>query len=218
MAEWKLLAGAGALALTAASYAFAQNADVAAWDLDADGALNVEEFRGGLFARLNVADWDVNADGHLDMNEFFGGVYTRYDVDRTEAIDGAEYDFLDEDFGEHGRWTNEEVADTAELGAAVGSEGLVADAGVAGEGMERVDLETWDIDGDGVIVRDEFEDGFDDWGAFAEFDEDLDGLISEDELAEGVFSLYDEDDDGLIEEPELVEIGDDMGVAGFWDN
>ena len=218
MADWKLLAGAGALALTAATSAFAQEADVAAWDLDADGALNAEEFREGLFARLNLADWDINADGLLDMNEFYGGVYSRYDIDRTEAIDGTEYRFLEEDFGEHGRWSNEAVVDAAELGTGVGSEGLVADAGVAGEGMERVGLDTWDIDGDGVIVRDEFEDGFDDWGTFAEFDGDLDGLISEDELAEGVFSLYDEDDDGLIEEPELADIGDDTGVAGFWDN
>ena len=37
-------------------------------------------------------------------------------------------------------------------------------------------------------------------------------------LAEGVLGLYDEKDDGLVDEPELVEIGDDMGVAGFWDN
>ncbi|TNC66282.1 hypothetical protein [Rubellimicrobium roseum] len=78
-------------------------------------------------------------------------------------------------------------------------------------------LRPWDIDGDGIIVRDEFLDGFADWGTFGDFDVDADGLIAGEELSEGIFELYDNDFDGLIEEPELTEMGDDMGDGGLFD-
>ena len=78
-------------------------------------------------------------------------------------------------------------------------------------------LEAWDVDGDGVLLRDEFDDGFAEWGVLGEIDADGDGVVSDGELADGIFARYDDDLDGIIEEPELTDIGDDMGDGGFWD-
>lgn len=209
------LAGSGVLAvLLSSTPALTQEApEEAGWDADGDGLLSVEEFRGGLFARLDLVDWDVDGDGLLSMGEFYGGAYTRYDVDATGAIEETEQGALERDFGEDGLW----VYEGGELVAAPGervAEGEVQE----GPGEEGVGLPAWDIDGDGIIVREEFEGGLNDWGTYTLFDRDLDGFISQDELTEGLFGLYDDDLDGFIEAPELTDIGDDMGSKGFWDN
>ncbi|WP_167767137.1 hypothetical protein [Jannaschia formosa] len=52
---------------------------------------------------------------------------------------------------------------------------------------------------------------------FNQYDEDEDGLLSEDEYNTGVYDSYDADDSGVIEEPEFGDVGDDIGDGGFWD-
>jgi hypothetical protein len=85
------------------------------------------------------------------------------------------------------------------------------------EGEDVFVLGPWDIDGDGTILRNEFEEGLRGWGTFAEFDADLNGFIRPEEFAASVFFRYDADGAGFLEEPELSDIGDDMGDDGFWD-
>lgn len=211
MVDIARLVGCGALAvlLSGTPGLGQEGAEEANWDADGNGLLSVDEFREGLFARLDLADWDIDGDGFLSMGEFYGGAYARYDVDATDAIEEAEQGALERDFGEDGLW----VYEGGELVEAPGEQ-------VQGGSDEEevVDLLPWDIDGDGVIVREEFEGGLNDWGTYTQFDRDLDGLISQDELAEGLFGLYDDDLDGFIEGPELTDIGDDMGSRGFWDD
>ena len=170
------------------------------WDHDADGALSMEEFREGFVARVSLTEWDLDVDGRLSEDEFGGAIYSRYDVDATDAIEEAERTRLDGDFIGEGVWSTAAVPD-----------------GEVAEELDVASLEPWDVDGDGVILRNEFLDGFRDWGTFGEFDVDVDGALTGGELADGVFARYDDDLDGLIEEPELTDIGVDLGDGGFWD-
>lgn len=201
---------------------FRERINFAEWDADADGMLSEEEFGGGVYDR-----YDADASGAFDETE-----YSALEEDfGTEGVWRYRGEELTADPGEG--LETEEVADVE----TVDSEGLVeddiGDAGVGiGEGLaendalgdeevglggEFVEMEAWDVDGDGVMLRNEFQDGFREWGTFGEFDVDRDGGITEDELTEGIFTRYDDDGTGFIEEPELTDIGDDMGDEGFWD-
>jgi Ca2+-binding EF-hand superfamily protein len=104
------------------------------------------------------------------------------------GLDKAEYGVAEVGFGAAGFWGDEEV----------------------GYGYQP-----WDIDGDGVILSNEFADGWGEVGMLGEWDADGDGSLSEDELTTGVYGEYDKDDSGVIEEPELTDVGDDMGDEGF---
>lgn len=192
-------AGAGAVAALLASTPALADFHMD-WDGDADGVLSVEEFREGFAARVSLADWDADGDGLLSEDEFGGGIYSRYDLDATDAIEDAEYTRLEGDFIGGGVWSTAAAPDVPDE-----------------EAVAVASLEPWDIDGDGVILRNEFLDGFRDWGTFGEFDVDADGGITEGEFADAVFARYDDNLDGIIEEPELTDIGDDMGDGGFWD-
>lgn len=188
------------------------------WDADADGILSEEEFRQGFTARVNLADWDADADGRLSSVEFEGGVFGRYDRDASDAIEAAEVGVLEDDFGREGVWRfqGEELVEAPE--EAADADAIVATEEAAVDPADDgVVLEAWDIDGDGIVLRNEFTDGFTEWGTFGEFDADDDDFISTAEFADGVFARYDDDLDGIIEEPELTDIGDDMGDGGLWD-
>lgn len=246
MANFTKLATAGVLgALLSTTPALAQGVwEDEGWDLNGDGVFDVEEFREGFRARLNFEEWDLDRDGLLSEEEFGGAIYSRYDADGTEAFEETEYSAFERDFGEEGFWGDREIAEAGigETGIgeveeveATAAEGVVENEGLLEEeselaegtvigdeeegvvGEEIAGLEAWDIDGDGVLLRNEFEDGFREWGTFGEFDVDMDGGITEDEFVDGVFARYDEDGTGFIEEPELTDIGDDMGDEGFWD-
>ena len=217
MVSFTKLATAGALAaLLAGTPAFAQMAwEEEGWDRDGDGLFSMDEFREGFRERINFAEWDADADGLLSEEEFGGGLYSRYDRDRTEVFEETEYGAFERDFGEEGIWGANRLGMAEEDELAEGTVLGAEDEGLEGEGF--AELEAWDVDGDGVLLRNEFEDGFREWGTFGEFDVDRDGGITEDELTEGIFTRYDEDGTGFIEEPELTDIGDDIGDEGFWD-
>ncbi|MDQ1900236.1 hypothetical protein RAH32_07250 [Paracoccus sp. WLY502] len=201
------LPGTGLLALFLfTAPAFAQAAwEYDAWDADTDGTLSVEEFSEGFLERVDFAGWDEDGDGVLSETEFGGGIYSRYDADSTDAIEEAEYGAFERDFGDGGFWHFHHPDVTAEADAE------------AEPAEDVIGFEAWDIDGDGIILSNEFQTGFQTWGTFGEFDTTADGGVTKEELSEGIFARYDDDDDGLIEEPELADIGDDMGDEGLWD-
>ena len=60
----------------------------------------------------------------------------------------------------------------------------------------------WDENEDGVLQEDEFNAGVDDESDYTEWDEDGDGMLNEDEYNAGVFDTMDNDDDGLIDDDE----------------
>lgn len=78
-------------------------------------------------------------------------------------------------------------------------------------------LESWDIDGDGVVLRNEALNGLGNIAPLTEWDHDDDNALSREELVDGLWSVYDDNEDGVIEDPELTQIGDDMGDGGFFD-
>lgn len=187
------------------------------WDGDSDGALTFEEFSQGLATRLDFAGWDADGDGKLSEEELGGGVFGRYDRDTNEAIEKAETAQLEGDFGADGLWEPEGVTDVeavdSETTADAPGDVVTPDEVVD---VDRAKLPDWDIDGDGLIVAQEFQDGFRDWGTFAEFDADDDGGITEDELAREIFSRYDDDGNGLIAQPEGAILGDDLSEGGLF--
>jgi len=218
---------------------FRERINFAKWDADADGMLSEEEFGGGIYDR-----YDADASGAFEeteysaMEEDFGteGVW-RYRGEELTADPGegleteevADAEIVDSEIN----GVETEVTDVEALGSEGVIEDDIGDAGVGiGEGLAEnealgedevglgedfAELEAWDVDGDGVMLRNEFQDGFREWGTFGEFDVDRDGGITEDELTDGIFTRYDDDGTGFIEEPELTDIGDDMGDEGFWD-
>lgn len=178
----------GSVAVLAAMAAAPAIAQEAEWDSDADGMLSAEEFAEGFRARAIFSNWDQDRDGLISEDEFNGGVYNSYDRDNSDSLDEAEYGVVDG--GAPGYWNRDATVEA---------------------------YEAWDIDGDGVILSNEFSDGFREVGLLGEWDVDKDGALNEEELTTGVYDHYDEDDTGIIEEPELTDIGDDMGDEGFWD-
>ncbi len=179
-----------ALGLAAVASAPAIAQDVGGWDMDGDTMLSESEFATG-FAERGIFDrWDADGDGLLSEVEFGGGVFGTYDRDVSGGLDETEYGLYDDRRSATGYWGDEEAGYT---------------------------YQAWDIDGDGVILSNEFADGLVEMGMLGEWDMDSDGYVSEDEFIAGVFNKYDEDGTGFIEEPELTDIGDDMGDEGFWD-
>ena len=201
--------------------------DEGAWDADDDGLLSIEEFREGFRERVDFTDWDDDGNGVLSEVEFSSGIYGRYDGDLTDAIEVTEYGALERDFGDEGFWRfhREQVVEARQGGEEVVDEEVADTATDADDAVtsadepagEAIGFQAWDVDGDGVILGNEFQTGFQTWGLFAEFDRTGDGSITEDELTQEIFDRYDDDGDGLIEDPELADIGDDMGDEGLWD-
>lgn len=160
----------------------------AEWDVDGDTMLSAEEFAEGFRERAIFSSWDRDGDALISDTEFAEGVYGTYDGDVSGDLDETEYGVIDDGAG--GYWNRDET---------VG------------------DFEAWDIDGDGVVLSNEFSDGWGEVGMLGEWDVDRDGALNEDEFTTGVYGQYDADGTGIIEEPELTDIGDDMGDEGFWD-
>ena len=193
MAPLRTLAGAGMLAALLASSAASQDVGATSLDLDldADGTLSQQEFRDGFTQRGVLSTWDADADGLLSREEFGSGVYDRYDTDLSGDLGIDEYARLGPDYAAEGRWYR--------------------------NGSDVAGADGWDADADGVLQREEFDQGFDDYGTFDSFDADVDGYLSEDELSDGVFSGYGGTATGPIERPDIAEITDDLGEDGYWD-
>lgn len=158
------------------------------WDVDADQALSEAEFAEGFAERGIFSEWDRDDDGALSAIEFTDGVFGTYD--------------------------GEVVGDNYGVEAMSGKDD---DRASQFWGPGQRDFEDWDIDGDSVILSNEFLDGWGDLNTFHRLDADGDEKLSEQEFTLGIFEKYDEDTSGLIEDPELTAIGDDMGAGGLWD-
>lgn len=158
------------------------------WDGDADGILTEQEFVEGFNARATFGTWDANADAMLDEPEFDAGVWGLYDRDVTGGLEEAEVGAFETDWAEGGMWYDDENL-----------------------------VENWDVDGDGVILQNEWADSIGEVGLLGAFDANADGTVDEAEFGAGIFDRYDEDGDGVIQEAELTDLGDDMGDEGFWD-
>ena len=76
------------------------------------------------------------------------------------------------------------------------------------------DYNEWNTDNEAGITEEEWGAGFDETGAFDEWDEDDDGFLDEDEFTAGVFGGYDEDDDGILTEEEFGAYEEDEEL--FW--
>ncbi|WP_265499685.1 penta-EF hand family protein [Paracoccus beibuensis] len=158
------------------------------------------------------AGWDADMDGALSQDEFATGLGDRgifggWDTDTDSMLSQDEFDD-----GVYGTYDTDASGDLneAEYGMTDGAAGFW-------NRDETVDHQAWDVDGDGVILANEFADGWGETGRFGEFDSDADGSLTEDEFTTGIFGEYDADGTGVIEEPELTDVGDDMGDEGFWD-
>ena len=167
------------------------------WDLDGDDRLTRSEFVQGFAQKGVFARWDKDGDGVLSEDELTQGAYRTFDRDMSGDLDETEYGLTDR------RMDNRLGSDR------MGAARYWSDA--------ETGYEPWDIDGDGIILMNEFAAGLAEAGMFDEWDMNDDGALSEEEFATGVFNRYDENGDGVIEEPELTDIGDDMGDEGFWD-
>lgn len=73
-----------------------------------------------------------------------------------------------------------------------------------------------DDNADCMVSEDEFFDAYDESGLYDTWDANDDGMLSEDEFGEGLFTFYDDNDDGYIDEGEM-EVSDDPDEQGFWD-
>lgn len=56
----------------------------------------------------------------------------------------------------------------------------------------------WDEDGDGILTQEEWDAGVADSGVFDSWDGDDDGVVSAAEYEDGLFDWFDDDDDGAL--------------------
>ncbi|WP_152425069.1 EF-hand domain-containing protein [Nafulsella turpanensis] len=70
------------------------------------------------------------------------------------------------------------------------------------EALAEGDFNEWDTNDDELWDDNEFETVANDAGLYEGWDEDADGLYSEDEVDAGLFEVYDENDDGFLDEEE----------------
>lgn len=170
-------------------------------------------FAAAMPVAAQTADWDADVDGALTQNEFVAG-FTEREV--FGAWDLDDDGLLNEDELYAGTFTAYDLDGTDALEASE-YEALGVDDRWGYDGWVA-DVEGWDVDGDGILLRNEYLIGLGkDTQLFADWDGDGDGSVSEEEFAEGVFASYDVDDDGIIGEPELADLGDDVSDNGFWD-
>lgn len=142
-------------------------------------------------------EWDTNDDQQWDENEFEtvandSGFYEEWDADADgylsdDELYGGTYGVYDED--DDGTFTNEEfdVWNTAWGGA--------------------YDYNEWDTNNDNVLDEEEYDAGTEGAGIYDDWDEDADGLYSEDEVYGGLNETWDADDDNYLAEEEYNSIG-----------
>ncbi len=76
----------------------------------------------------------------------------------------------------------------------------------------------WDKDGSGIIDRTEWDESFDNRGAYDRWDSNRDGTLSRDEFNQGVYTRYDRDQSGDMNDDEWSlweEDASDNGIFGM---
>ena len=139
-----------------------------------------------------LRDWDADRDNRLARNEFdarWGGLYDRWDRDRNAAVSRDEladtwYDLWDNN--------NDNLVDEQEWNRATQSWKF---DGVAYNGWRD-----WDVDNDGRLVENEFDQRF--GGIYDRWDTDRNNSLTRDELRDTWWDLFDNNNDDFIDDNE----------------
>ena len=139
-----------------------------------------------------LSDWDADRDNRLARNEFdarWGGLYDRWDRDRNAAVSRDEladtwYDLWDNN--------NDNFVDEQEWTRATKAWDF--------EGIDWNGWRDWDIDNDGRLLANEFDQRF--GGIYDRWDTDRNNALTRDELRDTWWDLFDNNDDDLIDENE----------------
>jgi Ca2+-binding EF-hand superfamily protein len=146
---------------------------------------------------LSFADFDNDNDNLIDREEFKETFTANYYDDWNNQDD----DYLDdEDFyvSVYDMWDADEDEVLTEEEWIMGYDYYYGDYIVN-------DYEAVDVDGDGFIEYAEYNDVLGDSDFFATWDVDASEYLSEEELAEGVFTIWDVDNSGYLERDEYDE-------------
>lgn len=92
-----------ALVLLTGTAVFAQDSTM---ETDADGNINMDQFRTGFSQTGNFTSCDSDGDSMLSEDEYNSCVFRGYDRNKDEKIDADERTTMDEDMGEGGRYMN----------------------------------------------------------------------------------------------------------------
>lgn len=121
-----------------------------------------------------VTNWDTDENGSVSLDEATtrrGDIFTTFDADEDGLLSEAEYALFDE----------ARANDQAAMGNKMAKHGKGHGKGMGEEqGMLRAFN---DVDGDGLVSRDEFMARVPDW--FAMMDRNSDGAVSEDDFGKG---------------------------------
>jgi hypothetical protein len=158
-----------------------------------------------VIADYGYYDWDTDTDRMLDRTEWSvwaaeNAGWDRYDTDDLEGLGRDE-------FGE----ATVEVWDADGDGRISTDEWREGADRWFGEDVDDESWTSWDVDGDDLLSPEEVSSGLDGHGLYDRVDEDDDGLIDDEELADWFFDAIDLDDDEEIDTTEW----DQGKAAGF---
>jgi hypothetical protein len=137
--------------------------------------------RGG-----HIGKYDHDADRRLspaEMRGVHGDMFRGWDTDRDDSIADVEFHagvFGRLDADASGRLERAELAELERWG------------------FREVEVARWDLDGDGFVSRDEYDDRVVSVSVFTDWDRNRDSRLDWDELDRGYLALYDADRDGYL--------------------
>lgn len=146
-------------------------------------------------AKGDFDKWDTNGDGVFDESEFRnvvrnGGFYTRWDADQDGTLAGDELSR-----GIYGIYDGD---DDGTLSAEEFDSWNTAWGG-------DYNYEAWDTNDDEVINSDEFRAGIGEAGVFDAWDNDNNGLYTEEEVYAGLYNTWDNDEDSYLTSEEYED-------------
>lgn len=118
-------------------------------------------------AKMFLENWDLDGDGTVTMaeaEEKRADIFYTFDADENGILDAEEYGVFDE----------ARAHDMQQMGIGKGGKGNGAQAA---QGMRR---EFTDLDGDGLVTREEFLGSVTDW--FSRIDRNGDGVVNGDDF------------------------------------